>query len=43
MKTNIFQNTIFVKGHKIYNSIMFNNILKTIKNTHTLKLKKVLK
>ena len=38
MKTNIFQRT-----YTFYNSIMFNNILKTIKITHTLKLKKLLK
>ena len=43
MKTNRFQNTIFFKGPKLYNSIMFDNILKTITITHTLKLKKVLK
>ena len=29
MKTNRFQNTIFFKGPKLYNLIMFNNILKT--------------
>ena len=43
MKTNRFQNTIFFKGPKLYNLIMFNNILKTNTITHTLKLKKVLK
>ena len=43
MKTNKFQNTIFFKGPKLYNLIMFNNILKTNTITHTLKLKKVLK
>ena len=43
MKTNRFQNTIFVKGPKLYNLIMFNNILKTITITHSLKLKKLLK
>ena len=43
MKTNRFQNTIFFKGPKFYNLIMFNNILKTNTITHTLKLKKVLK
>ena len=42
MKTHKFQNTIFVKGPKLYNSIMFNNNLKTISLTNTLKLKKVL-
>ena len=29
-KTNLIQNTIFVKGPKLYNSIMFNNILKVL-------------
>ena len=43
MKTNRFQNTIFFKGPKLYNLIMFNNILKTNTITHNLKLKKVLK
>ena len=43
MKTNRFQNTIFFKGPKLYNLIMFNNILNTITITHTIKLKKVLK
>ena len=43
MKTNRFQNTIFFKGPKLYNLIIFNNNLKTNKITHTLKLKKVLK
>ena len=43
MKTNRFQNIIFFKGPKLYNLIMFNNILKTNTITHTLKLKKVLK
>ena len=42
MTTNRFQNTIFFKGPKLYNLIMFNNILKTNTITHTLKLKKVL-
>ena len=31
MKSNRFQNTIFFKGPKLYNLIMFNNILKTIR------------
>ena len=39
MKTNRFKNTLFFKGPKLYNSIMFNNILKTIKITYTLKMK----
>ena len=39
-KTNRFLNTIFVKGPKLYYSIMFNIILKTITITHILKLKK---
>ena len=43
MKTNRFQNTIFFKGPKLYNSIIFNNIFKTITITHTQKLTKVLK
>ena len=43
MKTNRFQNTIFFKKPKLYNSIMFNNILNTNTFTHTLKLKKLLK
>ena len=43
MKTNRFQNTIFFKGPKLQNLIMFNNILKTNTITHNLKLKKVLK
>ena len=43
MKTNWFQNTLYSKGPKLYNSINFNNILKTNTITHTLKLKKVLK
>ena len=30
MKTNRFLNTIFFNGPKLYNSIMFNNILKII-------------
>ena len=42
MKTNKCQNTIFVKGPKHYNSIMFNNMLKTITITYTLTLNNVL-
>ena len=43
MNTNRFQNTIFFIGPTLYNLIIFNNILKTITITHTLKLKKLLK
>ena len=30
MKSNKLKNTIFVKGQKLYNELMFNNILRKI-------------
>ena len=43
MKTTNYQNTIFFKGIKYYNDIIFGNILKQNKITNINQLKKVMK
>ena len=43
MKTKKYQNTIFFKGIKYYNDIIFGNIVKKNKITNINKLKKVMK
>ena len=43
MKSNKLKNTIFFKGQKLYNELMFNNILRKNNINNTFILKKTLK